>query len=82
MTHFSQASLKVLVVYEIHFEKLYSLPQKKDARTVKYFKSIIAVCSQYDKTDKGMTTVGTGPSHQSNMCLCINVNSWKFSHFS
>lgn len=68
-THFFQASLKVLVVYEIHFEKFYSLPQKKDVRTVRYFKSIMAVCSQYDKTDKGMITGGTGPSHQSNMCL-------------
>lgn len=69
MTYFFQASLKVLVVYETHFEKFKSLTQKKDVRTVRYFKSMMAVYSQYDKTDKEMTIVGTGQSHQSNMCL-------------
>lgn len=66
---FSRALLNILVVHEIHFEKFFSLLKMKEVRNVIYFKSIVTVYSQYDKTDKGMATVGTGPSHQSNVRL-------------
>lgn len=42
--------------------------KKKDVNNVRYFKSIMAFYSGYDKTAKGMKTASTGPSHQSSMC--------------
>lgn len=64
---FSRVPLNVLVAYEIYFEEFCSLSQKKGIRNVKYFKSIMAVYSPYDKV-KGMTSVDPRPSHQSNTC--------------
>lgn len=56
------------MVYETDFEKLCSFPKRKDVGNVRDFKSNMAVYTQYDKRVKGLKTVGTGPSHQSNMC--------------